>query len=276
MRIAPVLVKAGIIAISILVPILLLTSIYPLFVPGNIQVDIPESEDWNIELVGSTMVVDIPIRIYNGAPSPITDFRVHLVMNDSHGVVVAEDSTDPLEIGVGRWTDVPVHLDVDLGGIPEETLDAIAFSNETLGMSVGVGASYFNKLIKATVDVGSDMALGPMVSDIELQLDQASIVQHGQEAYLHVPFSFSAQQLLEGHDLALECSLSNSTTLLGASSQSIEIHSSTAGEAVFHLEEGAAQHLLNDEDELVLDAGLEVLGAHLDQSYQSHWYPPEG
>ena len=274
MRLAPGIVKLGIMAVSALIPILLLASIYPLFVPGNIQVDIPETEEWGMEMLGTSMTLDIPLRIYNGASSPITDFSVHLVMNDSRGAVVAEDATYPLDIETGRWTDVPVHLDIDLSSFPTETLEAMAFSNETLGMSVGVAASYFYKLVKANVDVGSDMQIGPLISDIEIDLEHASMVHSGLGADLHVPFSFSAQGLLEGQQFTLECVLSNTSALLDQSSQSIQVSSSTAGEILFHLEQSEAQHLLLHEDDLTVAATFTVLDASLQQSYAFHWTPP--
>lgn len=275
MRLAPGLVKVGILLLSLAFTLMLSLSIASLVLPGNLRVEVPEEADWNVQIVGDLLILETDLRIYNGADQDITGFQIRIRVNDSLGNVIADQSGDRYDLPSGTWTDVAVHLDLDLGQMPAETLGQLTFGNGSLGVGVQAGASYFFRLIHVDVDVARQVPVGPLIHGLQVDTAAATLGRLGQEYAVAVPFQFEAEDLLVGQEVEIATILTNSTSSLGGGMQTVALGPVTQGELLVVLSGDAAAHLASEEDELTLKVTIQFLDARMTLEYRFHWSPQE-
>lgn len=273
MRALPAAVKLSLIIVNIIVAIVLVMAAVSLAIPGHINVDLPPEEDWTIGFQGNFFVVDVPLRLYNGASYDLTGLQIGVDIRDQHGGKVVEQVTDPQDVRTGGWTDVPVHFVMDTSAMSQETLQALVFSNDTMRLNVSASVGYFFSLAKGKVVVGQNITLGPLVSDIQADVNSTYLAAHGSHYDLVLPFWFDNRDMLDGQSVQVSGELRNSTAVLGSADQELQMPLTTVEDLAFHLTDQAAAHLESSPDNLTIDLSIDFHGAELGQTYHFAWAP---
>lgn len=274
MRALPAGVKISLIIVNMLVMIVLVLAVVSVAIPGNINLDLPQESDWNIEFQGNLLLVEVPLRIYNGGSFDFTDFQVGLDIEDGQGGHLVEQVTPPQDIKAGGWTDAPIHFEIDISTIPNQTLEKIVFTNDTMGLQVSAGAGYLFSLVKGNVQLNQNITLGPMITDLYADVNSSHLVPDTGHVDLIIPFAFHNQDFLDGQDLQVSGALRNGTTVLGSALQTVRMPLSSPSGLTFHLTDQAALYLATHSGQLTADMTFNFHGAILRQTYHFYWVPP--
>jgi len=274
MRALPAAVKISLIIVNLMVMLILVLAAVSVAMPGNVGFDMPQESDWNVGFSGNLLVIDVPLRVYNGGSFDFTDFKVGIAIDDGQGGHLVQQVTDPQNIKAGGWTDAPIHLTIDLDTVPQQTLNLIVFSNDTLGLHLSASAGYLFSLAKGNIQIGQNVSFGPMVSGMYADFNNSRLVPNGGQVDLVVPFWFSNQAFMDGQVLTVSGTLSNATSTLSHLQQAFTLPLQGGNSLVFHLSNEAALHLATQPDHLTSDLNFDFHGAQLNQVVSFDWVPP--
>ena len=273
MRIALASVKAFIFVFNLAIMLMLALAFVPLAMPGTLSVDMPSQGDWQVQFIGDHMSVYVPLRIYNGGYFDFNDFRMAVTMTDGEGSVLMSSQSPSTNVVCGSWTSVPVSLDLDLSSLPQETLREMVFTNDSFGLDLGLHTQYLFRLMTMDMTVGQNASLGPMISNVYIDVPSAHIQTEGGRSYLVVPFSFAASGFLVGQDLSVTSTLDNSTAELSQAQTMVVMEPQTTGELAFPLDATTMAHLATSSDDLTISVTLDFHGAQLTSERSQHWDP---
>jgi hypothetical protein len=110
----------------------------------------------------------------------------------------------------------------------------------------------------------------PMINDLVVDANNAQFESNGTNVDVVVPYSFGASEVAVGNALDLQAQLSNSTDILGTSSESIVMQASNEGEFVFTVPQATALWLATHPEALTLGVDVTFQGAslHLEQTME--------
>jgi len=274
MRALPAAVKISLIVVNLLVMVVLVLAVVSIAMPGNLDADLPPESDWNIGFMGNEMVIDVPLRVFNGGSFDITDFQVGVAIEDGLGGYLVQQETAPQDVNAGGWTNAPIHLAIDLNTIPNQTLERIVFTNDTFPLQLSASAGYLFSLANGRIQIGQNVSLGPMVYGLNVDINHSHLVPQSGHVDLVVPFWFSNQDYLDGQILSASGTLRNSTATLGSLQQTYAMPLQGTNSLVFHLSNQAALHLATHSDHLTASLTFDFHGAEMSQTYILDWEPP--
>jgi len=266
-------VRLGILGVYIVVLVIILLAILPL-VYGGIEIEIPEGENSSFSVDENRISFRQPVRIYNGGFYDIEDFVIHFYLEDENGNVISDCTNMPVDINAGRRTTVLISLDIDLDEIEEETLRNMVFNGTLLEMLVELRTRYMLQLMELEVNYTDEMEWEPLIRDYGIEQWGIYTQYNGSQMVIIAPFFVDASEMLDNQMLTLNCTLSNSTALLGLDEETITLHQYTQGEFRFTLDEQATSWLANHSEELTFTISLEVAGVDASATFYYYWNPP--
>jgi len=274
MHLAPAVVKVFIIIFNLLIGIMIFLAFMPL-IPGNVNVDIPGQDSWTSSWQGSVMTVQAPLRVYNGGVYDFNQLSLELSVQDPNsGIVVAQDSSQPINIVAGRWTTVPLAFEVDVDLVPADALRAILFTDHEMTFSVGLQVKYVLDLISAQLHFEMNNSIGPLLSNFTFDPSTARMQTVPGGVDLVIPFHFSSSPLLQGQSVSVHGQMSNATATLSDLDTTVMVQQQTNTELRFRLSNQVALHLASSSDTLYFDITPSFHAAQFTEHYQYDWNPP--
>lgn len=265
-------VRLGILGVYIVIIAIIALAIFPL-VYGGIEIDVQEGEDSNFSVSGNKISFRQPVRVYNGGFYDIEDFVFHFYLEDEDGNVISDYTNMPVDIDAGKYTTVMISLDIDLDEIEEETLRNMVFNGTVLEMLVELRTKYMLQLMELEVNYTDEMEWEPLIRDYGIEEWGIYTQYNGSQMEIVAPFFVDASEMLDDEIITLDCTLSNSTAILGADSETITLHQYTQGEFRFRLDENATSWLANHSEELTFTMTLEVAGVDASAIFYYYWNP---
>ncbi len=266
-------VRLGTIAVSIVIAIIIILSILPLAM-GGLDVDIPETQESSWTLQDDVFSFSQPIRVNNGGYYDIEDFSVSFEISDDMGNKITDYVNTPVDLTAGETTQFNVMLRIDLDDISNEAISNMVFNGTTFDTEVEIEAQYMMKLMKMSVNASEQMDWSPLIQDYGVE--NVYHTSNDSAITLHAPYYISASDMLNGQSITVDCVLSNSTSIIGESSETITLSQYTTGEFLFPLSEQTSQFMLNNSQSLTLDMTVGFHGVEQQMTFDYYWEAPGG
>lgn len=262
-------IRVSIILVNIAIAAIIVLSVLPL-VSGGLRIDLPQGDLAKPTYEDDVVRFSVPVDIYNGGYFDITDFRMRFQVSDGD-YLIADQTSNPVNIVVGKTNRVNLDLEVDLGTVPTAELKKLVFERTMLKLEVGMGAGYCLGLVKGDVRTNQTMEWEPLISDFEVNTQGVQAQTNGTNVDLLIPYSFTASDMVTGNTVSLQATLRNSTTLLGSAAHTIVLQNSDQGVLRLTVSQEAALWLMSHPEDLTIGTDLTYQGASLHQDYQYHW-----
>lgn len=262
-------VRLAIVAVNLLIVAVILLSVVPL-ATGGLSVELEEEEAPEPVVEDGVVTMSMPLRIYNGGYFDFQDVQVSLRVS-SMGILLAEGTTEPVDVRAGIVNRLVPTFTLDLNGIDLEGLSALMFESSELDMEVAVRAAYTMGLVSARVSFSQPMEVGPLVSDLQLFPDAAAWEDNGTAVDMLVPYSFYATPLIHGQTVELKATLRNATAELGEGEVTITVEERNDGTLRITLPAGTAASLMGPPQELIVGLDISGMGATGHVDYPFHW-----
>ncbi len=197
MKLPLVATRLIIVAFKLMVAAIVVLSILPLLT-GGIGLDLESDREGGMTLEGSTIRIEMPITVRNDGFFDINDLQVSFIFMNEEGDVLAESEGEQMDIPAGEETDVAIEISLDLLDLERQVRSDLIFNGTEMMFDAKISAQYTLDMVKLSVEANSDMGWGPFISDLQVQEWGAQPVDEGDDHYVNVPFSFRADDVLNG------------------------------------------------------------------------------
>ena len=259
----------SIIAVDLLIAAIIVLSILPL-VTGEVTVDLPEDGIGEPIVTDDVVTLTVPVDIHNGGYFDIQDLRLRFRVSDG-GQLLTEQATPASNVPAGQTEHLDLTLTLDLNEIPEEKLQDLVFNSTVLDVEVSLEVGYSLGLVKASATAHQEIEWEPMITDLTIETDNAQFTTNGTSVDVAVPYSFRASEVAAGNTLDLRAQLSNATTIIGTSSETIVVQQQNQGEFVFTVPQSTAMWLATHPEVLTLSVDTAFLGATFHMEQNINW-----
>jgi len=186
-----------IVAFKLMVAVIVVLSILPLLT-GGIGLDLDGESEGGMTLENTTIRVQMPIVVRNDGFFDINDLQVSFTFMNEDGDVLAVSEGEPMDIPAGRETEVSIELALDLLDLDQQVRSDLIFNGTEMMFDAEISAKYTLDMVQLSVEAGSDMGWGPFITDLQVEEWNAQATEEGDDHFLNVPFSFRADDLLNG------------------------------------------------------------------------------
>lgn len=197
MKLPLVATRLLIVAFKVLVAVIVVLSILPLLT-GGIGLDLDGEREGGMTLDDSTIRVEMPMTIRNDGFFDINDLQVSFIFMNEDGDVLAESEGERMDIPAGEETEVPVEIALDLLDLDQQVRSDLIFNGTEMMFDAKISAKYTLDMVQLSVEAGSDMGWGPFIRDLQVEEWGAQAVEEGDDRFVNVPFSFRAEDFLNG------------------------------------------------------------------------------
>lgn len=274
MRWALLSVRLLISVVGIFAALLIGLTVFP-FVNGGLNIEMPSEDQIKWELQDDVISAQADIRIYNGGYFVIEDFRIWVNLTDKDGMFLSESSSPAMDLNTKEWTTITLPFILDLSKLSDdERMDVVLNGTEVM-FNIGLDAYLGLRTIHVNIETGGDqtMNIPPMVSDLNIGVDQVSLEQDASGYSMVVPYSFSAADILTGKTLNMVSQMSNLSGPLGQARTSILMQSENSGQLRYSITNATAQHLLTEPDKLLFSTFIDLGGVSFEKDVRYDWSP---
>jgi len=197
MKLPLVATRLGILAFKLMVAVIVVLSVLPLLT-GGIGLDMDGGDEGEMTLEDGVIRAEMPMTIRNDGFFDINDLTVSFTFMNEDGDVLAESEGHPMDIPAGEETEVSVEIALDLYDLDREVRSDLIFNGTEMKFDAKISAKYTLDMVQLSVKAGSDMGWGPFVRDLQVEEWNAQPQEEGDDRYVVVPFSFRAEDVLDG------------------------------------------------------------------------------
>jgi len=197
MKLPLVATRLIIVAFKLMVAAIVVLSILPLLT-GGIGLDLEDGNEGGMTLDDSTIHVGMPMTVRNDGFFDINDLQVSFIFMNEDGDVLAESEGEKMDIPAGGETEVSIEIALDLLDLDRQMRSDLIFNGTEMMFDAKISAKYTLDMVQLSVEVGSDMGWGPFISDLQVDERNANAVEEGDDRFVNVPFSFRADDVLNG------------------------------------------------------------------------------
>ncbi|NLX47999.1 MAG: LEA type 2 family protein [Euryarchaeota archaeon] len=236
--------RLGIIAFKVIVAAIVVLSVLPL-ITGDLGVDMDTGEEGSWEFTGTTLTMSVPLLVTNDGFFDINDMTVVFTFKEANGDVIAVSSSDPVDIKAGGDTEVPIGMELDLMDMDRQDRSDIIFNGTEMALDLQVSAKYAMDLVSMEVKVMTDMEWDAFISDLQVESWNAQLREEGGERFVMVPYSFHADDFLDGRQAVTVTEYSDEYGYTSNATQTVELTQQVNEEASIPLSQEAYDRLAN-------------------------------
>lgn len=192
-----VVTRLGIVAFKLMVAAIVVLSILPLLT-GGIGLDLEGGDEGEMTLEDGVIRAEMPITVRNDGFFDINDLTVSFIFMNEEGDLLAESAGEPMDIPAGEETEVPIGIELDLYDLDQRVRSDLIFNGTEMMFDAKISAKYTLDMVQLSVEAASDMGWGPFISDLQVETWNAQTQEEGDDRYVVVPFSFRADDVLDG------------------------------------------------------------------------------
>jgi len=244
-------------------------------IPGTVVVELPESDEWKTTITNDTVIITGNATVHNGGLWPFNNFFFALVLYDENGSSLASFSSKKTDLLPGLWMEVPMTLYINKSQMKSSLLQALLSSEVTFASLVFFNTNYlFDFQIQAGFK--GNVTLGPLIKDFNLDHSRTVITTNGTSYHMEIPYSFNSSGVLQGSDLSISGTISNSTMPLGTIGTDVTLGGHVEGMLVVELTEEAFDHLATSPDHLFFEIEVKLNDVSWNVTAEHDWTPPNG
>ncbi|HUT26595.1 MAG TPA: hypothetical protein VMW85_00915 [Methanomassiliicoccales archaeon] len=259
MKLPLVAVRLGILAIKLIALMIIILSILPLM-NGGIDVNFDTANDSDWSYTSTSLSLDSPLTVTNNGFYDINDLTIGFTFLGEDGEVLAESTSDSMDIPAGKETELRVRMTLDLDDLTQNVLSDIVFNGTRMEFVVEVSAKYSMDLVRISVEGGTDLSWQPMLSNLDIMNEYSRLMSDGSNHSLSIPYTFYAQDLIQGQPVMVLTQFSDSHGYMTNLTQVIDARDNVYEEAVVPITQEVYDRMTSGPEELTVSVTLVFLG----------------
>jgi hypothetical protein len=258
----------------VLIGILVLT-VVPL-IQGGMDVKVPESNQVNWSYENGIITSDVTIGIYNGGVLDIEDCQFRADSTMENGSFITSSQSMSTNLKAKEWTYVTIPLTLNLNELARMMEQYVVYNGTTLNITLDLSTYVALRLIhfELSTPEGQSFEIPALISNVQVDVNQASIVPYGDGYALSIPYSFDASSLIVGQTISLHGGLRNDTDGFGSVDRSLTIQEHNSDDLIIPVSNETATRLMTGPDTLNFDMSLNFQGNEFTRTYSHDWQPP--
>lgn len=244
MKLPLVATRLGIIAFKLMIVAMVALSILPL-VTGGLGIDMDNEDEGEMTFDDGVIHAEMPITVRNDGYFDINDLTVSFTFMNEDGDVLTSSDGEPMDIPAGKETEVSIGLTLDLNDLDYRVRSDLIFNGTDMKFDAKISAKYILDMVQLSVEAGSDMGWGPFISDLQVEEWNAQPLDEGGDKYVLVPFSFRADDMLEGFEVYVETEYWDGDGFASDAGQTVHLSHQVYETAKVPLSQEAYDRLIN-------------------------------
>jgi hypothetical protein len=275
MRWSLLAVKLCIVAVYLVLIGILVLTVVPL-IQGGMDVEVPESNQVNWSYENGIITSDVTIGIYNGGVLDIEDCRFRADSTVDNGSFITSSQSSSTNLKAKEWTYVTIPLTFNVNELTRIMEQDVVYNGATVNITLDLSTYVALRLIhfELSTPEGQSFEIPALISNVQVDMNQASIVPYGDGYALSIPYSFDASSLIVGKTISLHGGLRNETDGLGSVDRSLTIQQHNSEDLIIPVSNETATRLMTEPDTLNFEVGLNFQGNEFTRTYSRDWQPP--